>query len=288
MLVDELLAWIGRNSLASMIPARIIQTAKTQELNLEQRAFSANLRLLHPSYEWCFFDDLDAARFIDSEFPQYRKIFDSFEYAIQRFDFFRYLAVYRLGGFYFDLDVLLARDISELRSCDCVFPFEGLTLSRLLRAHGMDWEIGNYAFGASADHPFLKAVIDNCVRAQKEPGWTMELMRGVPFLSKGEYRVLYSTGPGVLSRTVAENPQIADDITVLFPDDVCDIRLWHRFGDIGVHLMDGSWRPTMSFLRRRIAQLLEHRTMNRRIIESRQRGPSRQVQRRRPLFESPA
>ena len=60
------------------------------------------------------------------------------------------------------------------RSCltdRCVFPFEELTLSRLLRHHGIDWEIGNYAFGAEAGHAFLEAVIENCVRAQRDrPG----------------------------------------------------------------------------------------------------------------------
>ena len=42
-----------------------------------------------------------------------------------------------------------------------MFPFECLTLSRYLRErHGIDWQIGNYAFGATKGHPFLKAVID--------------------------------------------------------------------------------------------------------------------------------
>src|SRR4029077_5545531 len=137
-------------------------------------------------------------------------------------DFFRYLAIYRLGGFYFDLDVILATDLSPLLPTGCVFPFEGLTLSRLLRSYGMDWEIGNYAFGATPGHPFLEAVIENCVRAQKDPSWVKPMMRGLPFFFRDECLVLNTTGPGLLSRTLAENAELATTVTVLFPDDVCD------------------------------------------------------------------
>src|SRR5437667_1645701 len=89
------------------IPKRIIQTGKSRDLHPLARASAANMKLLHPGWEIRFFDDADVLRFITEEFPEYRRVFDSFPRAIQRFDFFRYLAVYRLGGFYFDLDVFL-------------------------------------------------------------------------------------------------------------------------------------------------------------------------------------
>ena len=115
-----------------------------------------------------FFDEARVQAFIDQEFPQYRVVFDSFRFPIQRYDFFRYLAVYRHGGFYFDLDVMLASGLSDLLEFGCVFPFEALTLNEFLRNHhNMDWEIGNYAFGAAAGHPFLEAIIENCVRAKR-------------------------------------------------------------------------------------------------------------------------
>ena len=259
------------------IPGRIIQTAKRRDRSLKERAFGANLRLLNPEYEWCFFDDADVEAFIDGEFPQYRRAFDSFPFPIQRYDFFRYLAVYRLGGFYFDQDVLLATELSTLRSTGCVFPFECLTFSRLLRSYGMDWEIGNYAFGAAAGHPFLKAVIENCVKTVNEPRWVEPMMRGVPPLSKAEHHVLYTTGPGLLARTLAENPELAATVTVLFPEDVCDTSTWNRFGTFGVHLMDGTWRPQTGFLRRRLAQRWEAWAMNRVIRQSRRFGATRRI-----------
>jgi inositol phosphorylceramide mannosyltransferase catalytic subunit len=132
------------------IPKRIIQTGKQIDQPLRYRAVMSNVKLLNPGYEYLFFDDERVRTFIEKEFPQYLEVFDSFPFPIQRYDFFRYLAVYHYGGFYFDLDVLLASSLSDLLESGCVFPFEGLTYSRYLRAqHRMDWQIGNFAFGAA-------------------------------------------------------------------------------------------------------------------------------------------
>ncbi len=242
----------------SHIPKRIIQTGKHVDQSLRNRAMMSNIRLLNADYEYLFFDDVRVNDFIAQEYPQYRAVFNAFEFPIQRYDFFRYLAVHRYGGFYFDLDVLLASDLSGLLESGCVFPFEGLTLSHYLRNHHkMDWEIGNYAFGAGPGHPFLQAIIENCVRAQRDPSWVKPMMRGFPPLLSAEYVILNTTGPGLISRTLAENSELAKTVTVLFPDDVCDLRNWNRFGDLGVHMMDGTWRTRSNFVHRRLAQYWE-------------------------------
>src|SRR5450432_3142244 len=240
------------------ITKRIIQTGKSLDQPLRNRAAMSNVRLLNPDYEYLFFDDEGVEKFVQQEFPEYREAYDSFQFPIQRFDFFRYLAVYRYGGFYFDLDVLLSSGLSDLLNTGCVFPFEGITLNHFLRNHfKMDWEIGNYAFGAAAGHPFLRAVIENCVKAQKDPEWLKPMMHGLPPLFRTEFLVLNTTGPGLISRTLAENTELAETVTVLFPPDVCDVRSWNCFGDLGIYLMDGTWRTKSSFLHRRVAQYWE-------------------------------
>jgi hypothetical protein len=260
------------------IPARIIQTGKSAKLPLKDRASVCNVRLLNPDFEYLFFDDEQVESFVDDHFPQYRRVFDAFPFRIQRYDFFRYLAVYHFGGFYFDLDVFLASPLNALQEYGCVFPFEGLTFSRYLRSRGMDWQVGNYAFGACAAHPFLAAVIQNCVRAQKDPAWVHAMMAGVPALSRSDFLVLNSTGPGLLSRTLVEEREIGRTVTVLFPEDVCDVRGWNLFGEIGVHLMNGSWRNEKHFLIRRLAQYVEVAKMRSLLTESRQFGSSRSVE----------
>ena len=245
-------------------------------LPLLEQAAVANLTCLNPGFEYIYFDDGDIDAFVNREFPEYRPIFDGFAIPIQRIDFFRYLAVYRLGGFYFDLDVFLAQGIENLITSSCVFPFEELTLSRYLRSHHhIDWEIGNYAFGAAAGHPFLRAVIDNCVRAQKDPAWVTPMMAGIPSLFRAGFDVLNTTGPGLLTRTLAENPGLAANVNVLFPEDVSDERTWHKFGNYGVHLMAASWRGRGNYLKRRLALLWESRTRQRLLEESRKLGKRR-------------
>lgn len=236
----------------------------------------SSVRLLNPDYEYLFFDDERVEEFIVREFPQYRAVFESFEVPIQRYDFFRYLAVYHYGGFYLDLDVLLGSGLSTLLERGCVFPFERLTFSHRLRTElGMDWEIGNYAFGAAAGHPFLEAIIKNCVRGQSDPLWVKSMMRGTPPLEKDLYSIFYSTGPGLCSGTLAENPELAKTVTVLFPDDVCNVRNWYRFGEYGVHLMNSSWRPGRGFLTGRLGYY-HWRWMERRLLKkSRASGGSR-------------
>lgn len=260
----------------NQIPRRLIQTGRSRELPLRHRTAVTNLRLLHPDFEYLFFDDQAVQHLIDSEFPQFRAIFDAFPFKIQKYDFFRYLAVYHHGGFYFDLDVYLASPLDDLLATGCVFPFEGLTFSRFLRDRlGMDWQIGNYAFGAAAKHPFLKLIIENCVRSQTDTGWVAPMMAGAPSLSRDDFVVFNTTGPGLISRTLAESPGAAAGVEVLFPADVCDTATWNCFGDRGIHLMDGSWRPSTGFIRRRLAQLWEVRKMRRLIEESRALGKTR-------------
>jgi glycosyltransferase involved in cell wall biosynthesis len=262
--------------LENQIPKRIIQTGKQARQPLRNRVLASNMRLLNTDYEYLFFDDEAVSSFVSREFPQYRETFDSFPYAIQKYDFFRYLAVYRYGGFYFDLDVLIAAKLESLRATGCVFPFEGLTFSQVLRSqYNMDWQIGNYAFGAAAGHPFLKTVIENCIQAQKDPSLVQSVMKGSPFLSRGEFYILNTTGPGLISRTLAENPELAKTVTVLFPDDVCDVANWNCFGEFGLHLMDGSWRMKRGWLGRRLAQVWEGIKLQRVLKQSRQMGKTR-------------
>ena len=222
---------------------------------------------------------LQVEEFIDDEFPQYRPVFDSFSVKIQRYDLFRYLAVYRFGGFYFDTDVLLASSLEDLLEFSCVFPFEHLSIHNFLcNEYGMDWEIGNYGFGAAAGHPFLGAIIKNCVRAQQHPEWVQPMMKSIPRIFHREFFVLATTGPGLVSRTLAEYPGACDQVKVLFPEDVCDPNSWYCFGAYGVHLQVGTWRKRKGLVPRVLHRLWELTTRKALLKESLKRGPKRSLE----------
>jgi hypothetical protein len=264
------------------IPARIIHVscppAGESQLSLLHQAALANARALHPNFEHVLFGNAEMEEFVREEFPECRAAMASFSQRIQRADFFRYLAVYRLGGFYFDLDVLLARNISPLLDHTCVLSFEELTLNKFLRrSYGMDWEVANYAFGAAPQNAFIGALIENCLRFVREPAWGYQMMQGVPRAIRDVLLVPFTTGPGMVSRTLAENPHLAKDVTILFPEDVCDEGTWHQFGNFGIHLQQGAWRSRHSYLRRRLANLWESRMRRRLRRESCAKGKSRSL-----------
>jgi hypothetical protein len=270
---------LGRYFVNSKIPKRIIQTGKQLDLPLLSKASATNVRLLNPDFEYLFFDNIGVDEFINDKFPEYRSVFNSFPFPIQRYDFFRYLAVYYYGGFYFDLDVFLASSLSDLTDFGCVFPFEEISINTFLRRqYGMDWEIGNYAFGAAAGHPFIRAIIDNCVRAQNEPDWAEPMVRSIPRLFRDKYYVLYTTGPGLVSRTLAEYPDAAKQVKVLFPENVCDPLSWRHFGIYGVHLMEGTWHERKNALWRRLARTWYSRRIKRLLKESQKLGESRSLE----------
>lgn len=258
------------------IPRRIIQTAKFAELSPLAKAVATNIRLLHPDWDYIFFDDAAVMDFVAREYPEHQTLFKSFPHRIQRFDLFRYLAVYRLGGFYFDFDVLLWKGLDPLLSHGCVFPFEELTVNRFLRAElNIDWEIGNYGFGAVARHPFLAAVIENCDRSFRDPAWMQLMMRGIPRWLRPEFEILNTTGPGMLTRTLAENRAFVHSVSVLYPADVLDEGTWHQFGSYGTHLMIASWRNRRYFLSRKLGLLWENWQRRRLMVESRRLGSTR-------------
>jgi len=261
----------------AQIPKRIIQTGPA-EPPLLLRSAMQTVKLLHPTFEYQFFGDEQVESFIQDNYPEYRTVYDSFRFRIQRYDFFRYLVVYRLGGFYLDLDVFLVNDLIPLLMSECVFPFEELSgIPYLCKQFQMDWQVGNYAFGAQPGDRFLAAIIENCLRAQSDPSWVAPMMKGIPRPFHKEFYVLNTTGPGLVSRTLAENPDMAKNVNVLFPADVREPRTWHQFGDFGVHHMAGSWRGPQNHLSLRLLRLWDAWTLRRVLSQARNRGKTRSL-----------
>jgi hypothetical protein len=260
-----------------MIPKLIIQTGPPK-LSLLLQAAIINVKLLHPDFEHRFYDDAMIETFLAVYFPEYRAEYRSFAFRIQRYDFFRYLAIYQFGGFYLDTDMFLVRSLTPLLASQCVVPFEELAERRYFWKHfQMDWQIGNYAFGAEPGHPFLAAVIENCLRAKRMPSWVRPMMEGVPRILRDDAYVLNTTGPGMLSRTLAENPQFGNSMSILFPLDVCNRDSWYHFGEYGVHNMTGGWRSSSTVFGRLLVRLWRNWNLRRMLAEGRVRGKTRSI-----------
>lgn len=235
------------------IPKIIIQTWKTRQIggvigNLIQKLKSNN-----PDFEYKFFDDNDIIQFIETEYPEYLDTFNNFEYTIQKIDFFRYLAIHHFGGFYFDIDMDINKNISELCKYECIFPKESNLDTDILdfRKHNLKIVIGNYAFGACPKNSFLKLCIDNIVNTRikhsdipnnnkrYETCVQNHIGKMIALTSYMDH-VLYTTGPVLISQSYIDFIE-KEKIKIL----ICDnSSVKYPFGNFGYHLAIGTWKNT--------------------------------------------
>lgn len=211
-----------------MIPKIIIQTWKTNNLpNKWCKQYVKRLRSTNSKFKYMFFTDKDIDSFIRKNYPQYYKTFKNFKFNIQRIDFFRYLAVYHYGGFYFDIDYQPLKPLEPLCKHDCVFPMEYQRNGDLiLKKVGIKYLLGNYAFGAKKKHPFIKQIIDNIVK-QRIPN------NKIP--KHDQVYVFYTTGPVLVTMSYADYKK---KITILEPKP---FKIFH-FGQYGMHRAFGTWK----------------------------------------------
>jgi inositol phosphorylceramide mannosyltransferase catalytic subunit len=212
-----------------MIPKLIHQTAKTADIPEKWRAYQKRLRDLHPDWEYKLWTDVDNLAFVKAEFPDFLDIFVALPKNIMRADVIRYLLMYRLGGFYLDLDYEMLKPF-DLTHHECVLPWEGDEL-------GPDKDnICNAIFASAPGHPFFKMVID-------------ELKANPPLDPSSD--PLNTTGPAFISRIFHQVPRdewnIHTPARVLFspktPRNPREYRAILRSGaSYGIHHCHGTWR----------------------------------------------
>lgn len=132
----------------------------------------------NPGFQHCLFNDVTARAYIAQYFPEaYLAAFDSCAIPAMRSDFFRYAYLYKEGGVYVDAAIT------------CTTPLQDwLDFSReLILVRKPAGRIINGFIAAKAGHPFLKAVLDQCV---------------ININEKISNNVWLVTGPGVINHLV--------------------------------------------------------------------------------------
>ena len=99
-----------------MIPKIIHQTFKTKNLPLELQEVVFRLKEACPTFEHRLYDDDDMYNFIKDNYDEetlslYNMI--NPKLGMAKADFFRYLLIYKVGGFYFDIKSCTDRDLTE-------------------------------------------------------------------------------------------------------------------------------------------------------------------------------
>ena len=219
---------------------RVIHTVfglwESRRIPWHGRLILGGWRRRHPPPEWqivCW-NKQTAEAFIQCESPEHWALYQALPRNVQRADLLRYLLLYRLGGFYVDLDVRCGAGIDRVRRehadagvLACVettlTPQQARRIGsqepiRNGRAEYTE-RIANFFLGAKAGHPLLGAII--ALLAQRS---ALDVHT--------DYDVLYTTGPDVVTEVI-QRARETSDLVVL--DEAEASRLFQ-------HLTFGSWR----------------------------------------------
>jgi len=154
------------------IPRIIIQTGPNK-VDPKFAPYMEAMQSQNPDYQYLFFNDDDIDAFFQSNYPEYYTTYQRLPVFIQKIDFFRYLAVYHYGGFYFDLDMKLLDPLDDaICNHHLVFPVDEYIPESMCKNEryapickkGLNILLGQYAFAAVPKHPFIKMLIDTIHR----------------------------------------------------------------------------------------------------------------------------
>jgi mannosyltransferase OCH1-like enzyme len=191
-----------------------------------------------PDWQIVCWNKQTAEAFIRRESPEHWDLYQSLPRSIQRADLLRYLLLYRLGGFYVDLDVRCVIGIDRVRrvhaSTGVLTCVETTLTPQRARRIGHEepirngraehtQRIANFFLGSVAGHPLLGAII--------------ALLRQRSVLDiHTDYDVLYTTGPDVVTEVIQRARETSDLVVI---DESEASRLFQ-------HLKFGSWRSASS------------------------------------------
>jgi mannosyltransferase OCH1-like enzyme len=204
----------------------IIQTWKEKGVPPVVFPFVEKMRDLNSNCSHSLFADEDIINFIKRRMPEYFDTFTRLKYKIQQIDFFRYLAIYYYGGVYLDLDMEMTLPFDDLDLTKCTFPVETKKEDFKL--------LGNYAFYAPRNDPFIKHIIDCIVNNEiKEE----EIKQEEHTDDVKQVYVYYTTGP-VLLTNAYKSYKNREDILLLEPEPYKE----NCFGKYGFHNCYGFWK----------------------------------------------
>lgn len=219
------------------IPKRIIQVWKTWSEKSPQMFsnYIESIKSVNPGYEYIFFKDNQINQFLEKNYPQYYDTFLKLPLNIQKVDFFRYIAIYHYGGFYFDLDVKALQPLDNLLDNNCVFPVDEIITKEMCKSKrfekfcekDMNFLLGQYAFGAAPGDPFIKLVIDKI---------HMNIHNYIHyFIPNSDDYVYKTTGPDFITNLYSTYKK-KDDIKILYYDKR------QCFGKYATHDYVGTWK----------------------------------------------
>jgi mannosyltransferase OCH1-like enzyme len=221
------------------IPKIIIQTWKDENIPTRYISLIESVKKYNPTYEYMYFTDEDIENFLIKYYPDYYETFLKLPVTIQKIDFFRYIAIYHYGGFYFDLDIECFKSLDPLLKYDSIFGIDThlggqMCFNSRFQPYcneNKNFFVGQYAFGAKKNNEFIKILIDNIHNNIDNIIDTYNKLEDKKNL---EY-VYDTTGPDYVTNLYYKYDKI-DFVKILHHDHA------QYFGDYARHSFMGTWK----------------------------------------------
>ena len=176
------------NSVQQRIP-RIIHQTWFEDITLE--SYPQLYRLQNTwrgsGWEYRFYTDDLAREYIQDNYPaRFVKVFDSIVPGAYKADFFRYLVLYKEGGIYVDVDVMLNANLDSFITPELAFFAPIDAVGSYADEHFCVW---NGLLGSAPAHPILTNVIEWMVNLVPGRGDMYDMERAVCQFSRGKNRI---------------------------------------------------------------------------------------------------
>jgi mannosyltransferase OCH1-like enzyme len=223
--------------------------AKDASVPEKYKQYVNSVRTYNPTYKWLFFKDDEIDEFLQTHYPQYYQTFLLLPENIQKMDFFRYIAVYHYGGFYFDLDILCFKPLDDfLLQYESIFPVDnynqynncGSSRCQFFKDKNQPFILGQYGFAAKPKNEFIKLLVDTI---------HINIDEYIRYYNKNivtnksvalEYYVYATTGPEFVSYIYSIYKK-KDFITILEYQNKIQY-----FGSYALHDHVGSWKKNIT------------------------------------------
>ena len=223
------------------IPKNIIQIwamnpDSPRIMSSQHKTFMEKRKTMNPAFRHIFMTETEIYHFLQTFYPDYLDTYNKLPRFIQKLDFFRYVALYHYGGFYFDVDVEPLKPLDDaVLKHRAVFPIDQYVrcggkneASRMTPFCNVSQKfmLGQYAFACQAKNPFIYKVVEEIHK---------NVDKYVETMDESELYVYITTGPDFITN-VYTNYEKKDDIFIL------DNGREQWFGDYGRHGLLGSWK----------------------------------------------
>jgi len=224
----------------SSIPKIIIQTWKSHNIPLKYKDDIISMKKHNRKFQYMFFSDDDIDFFLKKNYPHYYDTFLKLPIFIQKIDFFRYIAIYHYGGFYFDLDMKGLYPLDEILNYDCVFPVDQNIPSSRCNKHrynkyckeNLNLLLGQYAFGAKPKNDFIKKLCDTI--HNNIDRYILEY-KVIENIKNKEQYVYSSTGPDFVTDVYLDYSNKSNIHILHYPNN-------QYFGKFAKHNFYGTWK----------------------------------------------